>query len=100
MALRDDAERRRSRMMKCAHAAMQIAQRSGGLSAIDRAEEIRVAALAAIAETRSLWFFLIERGMATEAQRQDYLDKGYDDMLRQVDEYLGTLVTVAGERPS
>lgn len=76
------AGRRKARQMKAVSAGMLIADRLGpGGQSVG---EVRIAALGAIAEARAVWAFLIERGMATEAQRQDYLDKGYDSVLNQV----------------
>lgn len=77
--------RRKSRQMKAVAAGMIIARQVGGLDTRECLEHVRIAALSAIAESRAMWAFLIERGMATEKQRQDYLDKGFDSVLAQVE---------------
>jgi hypothetical protein len=77
-------ERQRARQLKAVTAGMTIQRQIGLMDTRDSVEHVRIAALAAIAETRGMWRFLVERGLATEAQRQDYLDKGYDDLLEQV----------------
>lgn len=77
-------ERQRARQMKAVQAGMTIQRQIGVMDPHAAVEHVRIAALAAIAETRGMWRFLVERGIATEAQRQDYLDKGYDELLDQV----------------
>jgi len=81
----DPLERRKSRQMKAVTAGMLIQQRLGTLDTREAVEHVRIAALASVAECRGLWAFLVERGLATEAQRQDYLDRGYGEMLAQVE---------------
>lgn len=76
--------RQRARQMKAVTAGMVIQRQIGMMDTREAVEHVRIAALAAIAETRGMWRFLVERGLATEAQRQDYLDKGYDELLDQV----------------
>jgi hypothetical protein len=78
-------ERRRTRQFKAVQAGQLIRQRLGALDTRDSVEHVRIASLAAIAETRALWRFLLESGLATEAQREDYLDKGYQEILAQVE---------------
>jgi hypothetical protein len=78
-------DRRRNRQMKAVMAGMKIRERLGSIDTRDSVEHVRIASLAAISETRALWRFMIERGFATEAQREDYLDKGYDEVLAQVE---------------
>ena len=78
------AARQRERQIKAVQAGMTIQRQIGAMDTRDAVEHVRIAALAAIAETRGMWRFLIERGFATEAERQDYLDKGYNDLLDQV----------------
>lgn len=92
----DELARRKARQLKCTVAGMHIQQRLGGLDTRQQVEHVRIAALAAIAETRSLWTFLIERGLATEAMRQDYLDKGYDSLLAQVEGKAAELMVADG----
>jgi hypothetical protein len=90
--LNNELERRKARQMKAVVAAMKIAQMQGGLDVTENMQHIRIAALGSLAETRGLWQFLIDRGMATEKQRQDYLDKGYDQMLAQIDSAAGAVM--------
>jgi hypothetical protein len=78
-------DRRKARQMKAVTAGMLIQQRMGGGNPDDRIAETRIAALAAVAECRALWRFMRERGLATEQQYEDYLDKGYDEVLAQVE---------------
>lgn len=78
------AARQRARQIKAVTAGMTIQRQIGLMDTRDAVEHVRIAALAAIAETRGMWRFLVERGLATEAERQDYLDAGYDELLDQV----------------
>lgn len=78
-------ERRKSRQMKAMVAGMTIAQRLGGIDTREAVEHVRIAALGAVAECRAVWMFLKDRGLATEEQYQDYLDKGFDSVLAQVE---------------
>lgn len=77
-------ERRKSRQLKAVTAGLLIVQRLGNQDTREAVSEIRIATLAAVAEARSVWMFLKDKGFATEAQYQDYLDRGYDSMLSQV----------------
>jgi hypothetical protein len=78
------AERARRRQMWAVEAGMTIQRQIGVMDARDAVEHVRIAALAALAETRGMWQFLIDKGLATEAERQDYLDSGYKSVLAQV----------------
>lgn len=80
-----DLERRKARQMKAVIAAAKVKDMQGGLDVDQNMDHVRIAALGAVAECRGLWAFLIARGLATEKQRQDFLDRGYDDMLAQID---------------
>jgi hypothetical protein len=71
--------------MKAVMAGQMIQQRIGALDTREAVEHVRIASIGAIAECRALWRFMIERGIATEAQREDYLDAGYAEVLAQVD---------------
>jgi hypothetical protein len=77
--------RRKARQLKVVSAGMLIAERLGNQDTRQAVSEIRIAALAAVAESRAVWAFLKDRGMVTEAQYQDYLDKGYDSVTAQVE---------------
>lgn len=89
--------RQRARQMKAVTAGLTIQRQIGMMDTREAVEHVRIAALAAIAETRGMWRFLVERGLATEAQRQDYLDKGYDELLDQVN---GKAAEIYGEGAS
>lgn len=79
------AARRHARQMKAVQAGMAIARQVGGLDVRESVEHVRIAALSSIAESRAVWAFLLERGIATEKQHQDYLDKGFDSVLAQIE---------------
>lgn len=60
-------------------------------------EHLLLAGFSGAAECRGLWAFLIERGLATEAQHQDYLDKGWREFLDQQENQAAKIfVTEAG----
>jgi hypothetical protein len=77
--------RRKARQLKIVAAGMRIAERLGHQDPGEAVSEIRIAALAAVAESRAVWAFLKDTGFATETQYQDYLDKGYDSVTAQVE---------------
>ncbi len=76
------AERQKRRVLIAFSTLNAIVERTGTSSV----EHVHIAALTAIAEGRGLWQFLLDKGLATEAQHQDYLDRGYADLQRQVNE--------------
>lgn len=78
------SDRRRARQLKAVMAGQLIQSRLGAIDTREAVEHVRIASLAAIAETRALWRFMIERGLATDAQREDYLDAGYTEVLDQI----------------
>ena len=80
-------ERQKKRAMMAFQILTDIVRRTGTSSV----EHVHIAALASIAETRSLWLYLIDRGLANEAQHQDYLDRGYEDLRRQVESAAGKI---------
>lgn len=77
--------RRKARQLKIVSAGMRIAERLGNQDSREAVAEIRIAVLAAVAESRAVWAFLKDKGLATETQYQDYLDKGYDSVSAQVE---------------
>lgn len=79
------SDRRHARQMKAVMAGQLIQRRLGAIDTREAVEHVRIASLAAIAECRAMWRFMIERGLATDAQREDYLDKGYDEVLAQIE---------------
>jgi len=80
-----NTDRRAARMHKAVMAGMMIQQKLGGIDVRESIEHVRIASLASLAECRGLWRFLIERGLASEAQYQDYMDKGYAEVLAQIE---------------
>ena len=90
-------ERRKARQMQAVTAGVLIAQRLGGLDTREAVEHVRIAALGAVAECRAVWMFLRESGLATDAQYQDYLDKGYSAVLAQVESAAGQIMVYDGK---
>ena len=88
----DDAKRRRA--MIAFDIVRTIAQRAGAGSV----EHVHIAAITAIADTRGLWAFLVAKGLATEAEHQTFLDRGYEDLRKQVDEQASTIYVAEGGR--
>lgn len=78
-------QRRRARQVMVVSACMTMEAKLGDQSPKQAASEIRIAAISAIAEVRSVWEFLLAKGLATEAQRQDALDRAYTGLLAQVE---------------
>ena len=75
------AERQRARSLKVFIAANKIRERVGVL----KVEEAHMATLAGIAEMKGVWQCLLDHGMISEEERQNYLDRGVDALLEQVD---------------
>lgn len=90
-------ERRKVRQMKITMAGMAIGQRLGGLDSREAVEHVRIAALSAIAECRAVWQFLKDKGLATEANYQDSLDRGYDSVLAQVQDRASEIMVYDGK---
>lgn len=94
-------QRRGARQMKCFSAA-QLVRKIMGLSEprpftdAARIEEVRQAALAAMAEARAAMRALKVKGHITEAEEQDFLDWGYDSILQQLHAGHARKVTEAG----
>lgn len=86
-----NAERRRARQQRVAVAGMTLARRLATLDTRQAVDEVRIGLIAAIAETRAMWRFMIERGLATDAEREDYLDKGYQEVLDQIEGKAGEI---------
>lgn len=78
-------ERRRARQMKAVMAGQLIQRRLGAIDTREAVEHVRIASLAAIAECRAVWRFLLDRGLVTEDMRENYLDRGYDEVLAQIE---------------
>lgn len=79
----DTAARQKARALMAFGILEAINSRTKGAGAV---EHVHIAALTAIAENRALWLFLIDKGLATEEQRQDYLDRGYKQLRDQVEQ--------------
>jgi hypothetical protein len=90
-------ERRKTRQMKAVMAGVEIAKRLGGMDTRQAVEHVRIASLGAVAECRALWLFLKDRGIATEEQYQDYLDKGFDSVLAQVEGKVSEIMVYDGK---
>lgn len=90
-------ERRKSRQMKVTMAGLSIARRLGNTNPMESVEHVRIAALAAVAETRGVWMFLKDKGLATEAQYEDYMDRGYDSVLGQVQDKASEIMVYDGK---
>lgn len=88
--------RRKARQMKLVSAGMLVARKCEGLDTREAVEHVRIAAMAAIAECRGMWAFLVERGIATQGEREDYLDKGYELMLAQVEQRTSDVMVFDG----
>lgn len=91
-------ERRVMRQQKCFQAAIIIREKLGGSSGPveERMEHIRVAALGAVAEARSVMHALRVKGLITEREEQDALDWGYESLLAQLSAGQGAKVFEAG----
>jgi hypothetical protein len=86
-----DPQRRLMRQHKAVRCAQLIKEKLGGDSP-NQVEDIRVAALSAIAEARSVWDFLISKGLASVSQRETFLDKAFDDLLGQIESHAAALM--------
>ena len=76
-----EADAKRHRAMIAFDIVRQIQERTGASSV----EHVHIAAITAIADTRGLWAFLVAKGLATEAEHQAFLDRGYEDLRAQVE---------------
>ena len=77
-------ERRASRQAMVANAAFTLSERTGSLTDRQLLNEMLVVALSSQAECRGVWAALMAKGIITEAQRQDFLDAGYMDLMKQI----------------
>jgi len=79
-------DRRKSRQIKLVAGAMQLRERYAAITATTDAklDEMRLVCLSAEAGNRALWLFMKAKGMVSEAERQDWLDKGVNDLLDQI----------------
>lgn len=89
-------QRRSARQVKVVMAGRQINKMLGPRSSRDAIEDIRVAALGAVAEARAVMFALRAKGFITEAEEQDFLDWGYASMLDQVSNAAGKIFVETG----
>jgi hypothetical protein len=78
-------DRRKSRQMRIVGGAAMIAQKSPATDNRQLIEECRIVCLSAEAGNRALWLFMKAKGFVTEAERQDWLDKGVMDLLQQIE---------------
>lgn len=63
---------------------------------VPQLEHVLLAAFSGVAECRGLWAFLIEKGLATEAEHQDYLDKGWKIFLEQQEQQASKIYVAEG----
>jgi hypothetical protein len=89
-------QRRAGRQMKIVMAGRKINQMLGPRTSADRIEDIRVAALGAVAEARAVMMALVAKGILTEAEREDFLDMGYTSVLDQVSNAAGKIFVESG----
>jgi hypothetical protein len=66
-------------MLMSAH---QLIRQRVGVPTMD---EANIAQLATISEMKGLWQAMLDRNLITEAQRQDYLDRGARELLTQIE---------------
>ena len=81
MADSDTERRRKSRAFKIFNLSMLMERRIGKADVM----QVQQTGLAIIAEMKGLWQALLDKGIITEAQRQDYLDRGVDSLAHQVE---------------
>jgi len=89
-------QRRAARQVQCVMAARKINQMLGLRSDSDRIEDIRVAAIGAVAEARAVMMALVSRGILTATEREDFLDAGYKSILDQVSNAAGKIFVEEG----
>lgn len=87
-----EEERQRRRALMAFNIVNSIVERAGTTSV----EHVHIAAICAIADTRGLWRFLIDRGFATEEQHQQYLDRGYEELRAQVESHASKIYVADG----
>lgn len=78
-------ERRRARQLMIWRAGQMIREKIGSIDTRDLVEEIRIAALGSLAETRALWGWMKAKGMISDAEYEDALDAGYRSLLQQIE---------------
>lgn len=76
----NDYEERGRRRALMAFRGLQEWRKQNG---VPQLEHVLLAAFSGIAEVHGVWAFLVDKGIATEAERQDYLDKGWKLFLDQ-----------------
>ena len=82
-------QRRAGRQMKCYRAGEMVRELMGisrpqAGSTREAIEQVRQAALSAVAEARATMHLLVLKGIASDAEVQDALDWGYDSLLQQI----------------
>lgn len=93
-------DRRKVRQLQIVAGAMKIAQRSPATDLRQLCEEMRVVCLSAEAGNRALWLFMLAKGFVTEAERQDWLDRGVMDLLDQIEGKSAELTQVIEGKPN
>lgn len=97
----DVQQRRAARQLKAFHAAMLIRKMMGwpdpkSHSLEARMEEVRIAALSAVAEGRACMRALETKGIVSSQEVQDHLDWGYESILAQISAGMANKVQEAG----
>jgi len=94
MDLSEFDRRRIVRQQMCFQAGLIIREKLGGsMGPIEeRLEHVRIAALGAVAEARSVMHALVAKGLITEREREDFLDLGYQSLLAQISNGQGAKV--------
>jgi len=90
-------DRRKSRQMRIISGAAMLAQRSLATGNRQLIEECRIVCLSAEAGNRALWLFMKAKGLVTEDERQDWLDRGVLDLLDQIEGKAAEVMTSDGK---
>ncbi len=81
-------ERETARAMKVFGALSDLNRRVGQPTA----SIAQITALSALAELKGVWLLLEDKGLVTPARVQDYLDRGVEALLKQMEERLNRIV--------
>lgn len=88
----EQEQRRQVRQFKAFKAMRMIQERTGAVVP----EHVMVASLSSIAEARSVWDFLVSKGLASARQREEFLDKAFDDLLALTESQASKIATPQG----
>jgi hypothetical protein len=85
-------QRRLNRQFLAVKASQLIQDRLGGAGTVeDTVQHVRIASLSSIAEARSVWDFLVSKGIASAEQREAFLDKAFNDLLDMIESHAHAL---------